>query len=62
MYIVKIVESKYNFHLTIPRVAKVREKYLGNEIFSRSGKSQGILLMAREISKGLGNSGKSQGI
>ena len=32
-----------------------------NEIFSMSGKSQGILLMAREIQKGLGKSGKSQG-
>ena len=40
----------------------VREKYLENEIFSKSGKSQGILLMAREIYKGLGKSGKSQGI
>ena len=28
---------------------KVREKYLENEIFSRSGKSQGILWMVREI-------------
>ena len=39
------------------RVAMVREKYLENEIFSRSGKSQGNLLMAREIKKGLGKSG-----
>ena len=31
------------------RVATVREKYMENEIFSRSGKSQGILWMAREI-------------
>ena len=31
------------------RVATVREKYLENEIFSRSGKSQGILCMAWEI-------------
>ena len=31
------------------RVTMVREKYLENEIFSRSGKSQGILWMAREI-------------
>ena len=31
------------------RVATVREKYLENEIFSRSGKSQGILWMSREI-------------
>ena len=31
------------------RVATVREKYLENEIFSRSGKSLGILWMAREI-------------
>ena len=44
------------------RVATVREKYLENEIFSRSGKSQGILWMARETKKGLGKSGKSQGI
>ena len=44
------------------RVATVREKYLENESFSRSGKSQGILWMAREIWKGLGKSGKSQGI
>ena len=44
------------------RVARVREKYLENEIFSRSGKSQGILLMVREIKKGLGKSRKSQGI
>ena len=35
----------------------VREKYLENEIFSRSGKSQGILWMAREIRKGLEKSG-----
>ena len=44
------------------RVATVREKYVENEIFSRSGKSQGILWMAREIQKGLGKLGKSQGI
>ena len=31
------------------RVATVREKYLENEIFSKSGKSQGSLWMAREI-------------
>ena len=31
------------------RVAMAREKYLENEIFSRSGKSQGILWMVREI-------------
>ena len=30
-------------------VAMVREKYLENEIFSRSGKSMGILWMVREI-------------
>ena len=30
------------------RVATVREKYLENEIFSMSGKSQEILWMARE--------------
>ena len=29
--------------LHISRVATVREKYLENDIFSRSGKSQGIL-------------------
>ena len=33
----------------ILRVAMIREKYLENEFFSRSGKSQGILWMAREI-------------
>ena len=37
----------------LERVATVREKYLENEIFSRSGKSLGILWMAREIKKGL---------
>ena len=31
------------------RVATVREKYLENETFSRSGNSQGILWMVREI-------------
>ena len=31
------------------RVATVREKNLENEIFFRSGKSKGILWMAREI-------------
>ena len=31
------------------RIARVSEKYLENEIFSRSGKSQGILWMAREM-------------
>ena len=36
-------------HRLSVRVATVREKYLENEIFSRSGKSQGILWMAREI-------------
>ena len=31
------------------RVSTVKEKYLENEIFSRSEKSQGLLWMAREI-------------
>ena len=31
------------------RAGTVREKYMENEIFSRSGKSQGISWMAREI-------------
>ena len=44
------------------RAATIREKYLENEFFFRSGKSQGILWMARKIKKGLGKSGKSQGI
>ena len=48
--------------VTVFRVATVREKYPENVIFSRSGKNHGILLMAREIWKGLGKSGKSQGI
>ena len=39
------------------RVATVREKCLENEIFFRSGKSQGILWMAMEIKKRLGKSG-----
>ena len=43
--------------LSYHRVATVREKYLENEIFSRSGKSQEILWMVREIQKGLGKSG-----
>ena len=38
----------------------VKEKYLENEIFSRSGKSQGILWIAREIRKGLEKSGNSK--
>ena len=38
--------------LKLAGFATVREKYLENEIFSRSGKSQGILLVARE-SQGL---------
>ena len=49
-------------HQNSGRVATVREKYLENEIFSRSWKSQGISWIGREISKGLGKSGKSQGI
>ena len=35
----------------VHRVATVREKSLENEFFSRSGKSQGILILVREISK-----------
>ena len=31
------------------RVATVREKSLENEIFSRSGKSQGVSILVREI-------------
>ena len=44
--------------ISVFRVAMVREKYLENEIFS----SQGILWMVREYYKGLGKSGKGQGI
>ena len=40
------------------RVATVREKYLEKEIFSRSGKSQGILWMAGKFRKDLENQGK----
>ena len=36
-------------------VATVREKYLKNEIFSRSGKSQGILWMASLVREKSGN-------
>ena len=35
--------------ITVDRVATVREKSLENEIFSRSGKSQGISIFVREI-------------
>ena len=35
--------------ISLIRVASVMEKYLVHEIFSRSGKSQGNLLMARDI-------------
>ena len=35
--------------LVTHRVATIREKYLENKNFSRTGKSQIILLMAREI-------------
>ena len=41
-------------------VATVRQKYLEHEFFSRSGKSQGTLWMAREILKELGKSGNSK--
>ena len=43
----KTQSNKYGMHCQ--RVATVREKYLENEFFSRSGKSLGILWMAREI-------------
>ena len=36
-------------HSLISRVATVRDKYMENEIFSRSEKSQGIFWIAREI-------------
>ena len=36
----------------------VREKYLENENFSRSGKSQGILWMVRTFRKDLESQGK----
>ena len=43
------VKSKYaSWQFLFYRVATVREKYLEDEIFSRSGKSQGILWMDRE--------------
>ena len=41
--------NEKNIVLYMCRVATVREKYLENEFFFRSGKSQGILWMAREI-------------
>ena len=40
------------------RVATVRENILENEIFSRSGKNQGILLMAGKLRKDLERQGK----
>ena len=48
--------------IAIVRVATVREKRLENNFFSRSGKTQEILWLFREIWKGLGKSVKSQGI
>ena len=51
-----------NHSFLMHRVATVREKLLEHEFFYRSGKSQGILWMAREFYKGLEKSGKSQGI
>ena len=43
-------ERRYSFtELLNNRVAMVREKYLENELFFWSGKSQGILWMAREV-------------
>ena len=36
-------------NLPYNRVATVREKYLGDETFSRPGKNQRILWMVREI-------------
>ena len=36
-------------NVSINRVATVREKVLENEIFSRSGKSQGITFSVKEI-------------
>ena len=45
-----LLRDLYHIRISIlARVATAREKYLENEFFSRSGKSQGILLMAREI-------------
>ena len=62
IFISSLMLSRGKKYQPMVRVATVREKYLENEIFSRSGKSQGILWMVREIKKGLGKSGKSQGI
>ena len=42
---IKDVAARYYY----TRIATVRKKYLENDNFSRSGKSQGILWMAREI-------------
>ena len=51
--------NRYFFFTIIHcRVATVREKYLENEIFSRSGKSQGILWMVRKFRKDLESQGK----
>ena len=42
-------EKNYVLSENFSRVDKVREKFLENENFLRSGKSQGIFWMAREI-------------
>ena len=55
-------EGKPYTYIPLSRVAMVREKYLENECFSRSGKSQGIFWMARDIYKELEKSRKSRGI
>ena len=40
-----------NEAMALHKVAMVTEKHLENELFSRSGKSQGILWLIREIWK-----------
>ena len=47
-YIFTSQECTYKY-IGLPRVATVREKCLENDFFSRSGKSQGISIVVREI-------------
>ena len=41
-------DTKIDLIKYICRVARIKKKYLENEFFSRSGKSEGILISVRE--------------
>ena len=54
----QLIISSHIWIYAVCRVATVREKYLENEIFSRSGKSQGILWMSGKFRKDSESQGK----